>query len=69
MVGGLRISGIVVLPGCFFTSGLLPDNTCIQREMNKRGGGTIHHYSSLYITKVNPTSRSTCDFQTLIFDI
>ena len=36
-------------------------------EMNNGGGGgAIHHYSFLYITKVNPTSRSTCDFQTLI---
>ena len=63
VVGGLRVSEIVVLPGWFFTSGLLPDNTGIQQEMDN-WGGTINHYSSLYITKVNPTSRSTCDFQT-----
>ena len=56
-------------PWVVSTSGLLPENTGIQREMNNwggGGGGAIHDYSSLYITKVNPTSRSTCDFQTLI---
>ena len=56
-------------PWVVSTSGLLPENTGIQREMNSWGGGAIHDYSSLYITKVNPTSRSTCDFQTLILTL
>ena len=47
------------------TSGLLPD--ILQWEINNwGGGGDIHHYSSLYISKANLTSRSECDFQTLI---
>ena len=41
VVGGLRVSGIVVLPAWFFTSGLLPDDTGIQQEMNNWGGQFI----------------------------
>ena len=54
-------------PWVVSTSELLPD--ILQREMNNwgwGGGATIHHYSSLYISKANLTSRSECDFQTLI---
>ena len=54
MVGGLRVSGIVVLPGWFFTSGLLPDNTGIQWEMNNWGDNSsllfsIYNKSESYI--------------------
>ena len=64
---GKRDSGT---PWVVSTSELLPD--ILQREMNNwgwgggGGGATIHHYSSLYISKANLTSRSECDFQTLI---
>ena len=52
-------------PWVVSASGLLPD--ILQGEMNNWGrGATIHHYSSLYISKANLTSRSECDFQTLI---
>ena len=52
-------------PWVVFTLGLLPG--ILQREMNTWvRGATIHHYSSLYISKANITSRSECDFQTLI---
>ena len=57
LVGGLRVGS---------TLGLLPDNTSIQREMNIGEGATIQHYYSLNITRVNLTSRSECDFQTVI---
>ena len=54
-------------PWVVSTSGLLPDNTGIQREMNNwERGATIHHYSSLYITKEKLRYRSECGFQTLI---
>ena len=58
--------GDSVTPRVVSTSGLLP--YILQREMNNwgRGGATIHHYPSLYISKANLTSRSECDFETLI---
>ena len=54
VVGGLRVSGISLLPGWFFTSGLLPDNTGIQWEMNNWGDNSsllfsIYNKSESYI--------------------
>ena len=66
LVGGLRVKGIVVLPGWFPLQGYY-QIYCNRRWIIWGGGGaTIHHYSSLYISKANLTSRSECDFQTLI---